>query len=247
MQVSRAFAYIPPTFLLLTKAPFVICSARVKLQDLPGATRAKRSRTAVAEGSSARASRPLQAIRDLTSEEIQESERKRQDAKRRRAKKRLEELERTNFRDTRSEINLGGGGDAERALLGEKASAAAQLAGLLAAARGGNSDEEDAQTAGPSSSRKSSQKQSAKLRSILSGKKNLQSLIDDLRSDQELRDKPNYLTATAPPSAYPTRHLCSVDGYWGDITCSKCGDRVCGLACVETYVLGFFHCLRDSN
>ena len=46
---------------------------------------------------------------------------------------------------------------------------------------------------------------------------------------------PNYLTAAAKPSPLPTRHFCSVCGYWGLYACTRCGMRYCCGKCAETH------------
>ncbi|GAB5031419.1 zinc finger hit domain-containing protein 1 [Nannochloropsis oceanica] len=48
-------------------------------------------------------------------------------------------------------------------------------------------------------------------------------------------DGPNYLTAAAKPSRLPTRHFCSVCGYWGLYACTRCGMRYCCGKCAETH------------
>ncbi|CAM9808803.1 unnamed protein product [Chrysoparadoxa australica] len=40
-----------------------------------------------------------------------------------------------------------------------------------------------------------------------------------------------YEKAAAPPSAKPARHFCSVCGYFGYYTCTRCGMRFCSINC----------------
>lgn len=40
-----------------------------------------------------------------------------------------------------------------------------------------------------------------------------------------------YLTASAPPSAYPPRMICSVCGYWGLYKCRRCSMPYCDRNC----------------
>ena len=47
-------------------------------------------------------------------------------------------------------------------------------------------------------------------------------------------DAPNYLSAQAPVSTKPKRHLCSVCGYISNSYCPSCGIRYCSLKCCDT-------------
>lgn len=49
-------------------------------------------------------------------------------------------------------------------------------------------------------------------------------------------DPPNYLSAQAPVSKKPKRHLCSVCGYISPSFCPSCGMRYCSLRCYDTHV-----------
>ncbi len=49
-------------------------------------------------------------------------------------------------------------------------------------------------------------------------------------------DAPNYLSAQAPASTKPKRHLCSVCGYISNSYCPSCGMRYCSLKCYDTHV-----------
>jgi len=49
-------------------------------------------------------------------------------------------------------------------------------------------------------------------------------------------DPPNYLSAQAPISKKPKRHLCSVCGYISNSYCPSCGMRYCSLKCYDTHV-----------
>lgn len=66
------------------------------------------------------------------------------------------------------------------------------------------------------------------VRNAILYKKTLDTLIQESDIDDQ---ECSYLTAQAPPSAYPPRSLCSVCGYWAKYTCMKCALRYCGLAC----------------
>ena len=49
-------------------------------------------------------------------------------------------------------------------------------------------------------------------------------------------DAPNYLSAQAPVSTKPKRHLCSVCGYISNSYCPSCGIRYRSLKCYDTHV-----------
>ncbi|KAJ8104162.1 hypothetical protein POJ06DRAFT_243764 [Lipomyces tetrasporus] len=68
------------------------------------------------------------------------------------------------------------------------------------------------------------------VRRILASKKNISNLFDEDETGTR-----EFYSAAVEPSRYPTRHLCSVCGYWGSITCIRCGARYCSLACEDTH------------
>ncbi|KAK9466263.1 hypothetical protein V1512DRAFT_264234 [Lipomyces arxii] len=70
----------------------------------------------------------------------------------------------------------------------------------------------------------------AGVRKILTSKKVLSNMFDE--DDAAARE---YSAAAVGPSVYPARHLCSVCGYWGFVTCIRCGARYCSLACEDTH------------
>lgn len=43
----------------------------------------------------------------------------------------------------------------------------------------------------------------------------------------------NYITVAACPSKFPARQFCSVCGYFGQYTCTRCGLRFCSIKCNE--------------
>lgn len=54
-----------------------------------------------------------------------------------------------------------------------------------------------------------------------------------------------YYSASARPTARPTRRpFCSVCGYWGDYSCTRCGQRYCSSRCLETH--SETRCLKAS-
>jgi zinc finger HIT domain-containing protein 1 len=67
-------------------------------------------------------------------------------------------------------------------------------------------------------------------RRILGSKKTLTNHLDDDPSSTRLLQE-----SYAPASRYPPRYLCSICGYWGKVTCIRCGARYCSLGCEETH------------
>lgn len=67
-------------------------------------------------------------------------------------------------------------------------------------------------------------------RRILGSKKTLINHLDDDPSSTKLLQE-----SFAPSSRYPPRYLCSICGYWGKVTCVRCGARYCSIGCEETH------------
>ncbi|KAK9380446.1 SWR1 complex subunit vps71 [Kockiozyma suomiensis] len=70
----------------------------------------------------------------------------------------------------------------------------------------------------------------AGVRKLLQSKKALQNLFDEDESGAS-----EFMSVISGPSIYPSRNICSVCGYWGPITCSRCNARYCSLACEDTH------------
>ncbi|ANB15934.1 hypothetical protein AWJ20_3578 [Sugiyamaella lignohabitans] len=68
-------------------------------------------------------------------------------------------------------------------------------------------------------------------RKVLASRKTLANHFDDDPASTKL-----YLDVASSPSAYPSRPMCSICGYWGKLTCIRCGARYCGRACEETHL-----------
>ena len=49
-------------------------------------------------------------------------------------------------------------------------------------------------------------------------------------------DPPNYLSAQAPPPEKPHRRFCAVCGFTSAYTCTACGARYCSIQCRETHM-----------
>lgn len=48
-------------------------------------------------------------------------------------------------------------------------------------------------------------------------------------------DPPTYISVAALPSTRPTRAFCSVCGYTGQYTCTRCGCRFCSSKCLASH------------
>lgn len=62
--------------------------------------------------------------------------------------------------------------------------------------------------------------------------RNLEHVIAEEEYDS---DSVNYKTIAAGPSVKPQRHFCSVCGFFGTYTCTRCGLRFCGMRCQQTH------------
>ncbi|PWN90432.1 hypothetical protein FA10DRAFT_266911 [Acaromyces ingoldii] len=84
-------------------------------------------------------------------------------------------------------------------------------------------------------------KQSAELRRIITHRKGFRALLDEAAASSSYDEAPiNFKKAIVVSSRYPASHRslappCSICGYWADIKCMRCGDRVCGKRCSETH------------
>jgi zinc finger HIT domain-containing protein 1 len=58
--------------------------------------------------------------------------------------------------------------------------------------------------------------------------KSLERILDEERYSKGVID---YDRVAAGPSTNPRRHFCSVCGYIGDYTCTRCGSRFCSIRC----------------
>jgi zinc finger HIT domain-containing protein 1 len=74
-------------------------------------------------------------------------------------------------------------------------------------------------------------KSTMNVRTALLYRKNLATLIDESSIASLASSVPTYLTAGAPPSAYPPRMICSVCGYWGLYKCRRCAMPYCDRNC----------------
>ncbi|KAK9453343.1 hypothetical protein V1511DRAFT_512976 [Dipodascopsis uninucleata] len=82
----------------------------------------------------------------------------------------------------------------------------------------------------PRSEGRQSSGKTAGVRKLLASKKTITNLFDEDEAGAN-----EYYATAARPSTYPSRALCSVCGYWGDITCMRCKARYCSLPCEATH------------
>ncbi|KAF8968013.1 hypothetical protein BDZ97DRAFT_1903003 [Flammula alnicola] len=75
------------------------------------------------------------------------------------------------------------------------------------------------------------EKSTMNVRTALLYRKNLATLIEESNIASLPSSVPTYLTASTIPSAYPSRMLCSVCGYWGLYKCRRCAMPYCDLNC----------------
>jgi zinc finger HIT domain-containing protein 1 len=68
-------------------------------------------------------------------------------------------------------------------------------------------------------------------RIVDSQKQHLQKALRDEEAEVEY----NYAAIEAPQSAIPGRKFCSVCGYWGKYSCTRCGMRYCSIRCNNSH------------
>ncbi|ELU44198.1 zf-HIT domain-containing protein [Rhizoctonia solani AG-1 IA] len=123
----------------------------------------------------------------------------------RRNKRRVEELERSNYTDVRNtDLGTGLAGNRSRTTLADDCN-------------------------------KGRKKSTTHVRSILLYRKNLNAIIEQEGLGSLPSHVPSYLTAAAPESATEARKLCSVCGYWGHYRCARCAEPYCDLGCKATH------------
>lgn len=136
---------------------------------------------------------------------------------------------------------------------------AAAIAGLLA---GRQAEQEEVFDDGGLSKKvdtaSSKRKQSADLKRLLTQRRSLKLLLEDAvgrgewcdralayseplpqASSPIVRSAPNtFVQSLQVAPRYPlhrsTGAVCSICGYWGDIRCTRCHERICGLQCATT-------------
>ncbi|CAN6674796.1 hypothetical protein TRVA0_065S00562 [Trichomonascus vanleenenianus] len=67
-------------------------------------------------------------------------------------------------------------------------------------------------------------------RRILSSKKTLQNHLDDDPANAKV-----FRDGAADEPKYPPNKMCSICGYWGKVTCVRCGAKYCGIRCEATH------------
>lgn len=119
---------------------------------------------------------------------------------------------------------------------------AAAIAGLLAGRQAAEQEigfDDILSTTTINSSGSSKKKQSAELRRLLTQRRSLKLLLEDAAASPVFKAAPiNFLQSLHVEQRYPihraTGPVCSICGYWGDIRCTRCHERVCGLKCGAT-------------
>lgn len=97
---------------------------------------------------------------------------------------------------------------------------------------------QDAEPGSSPSSLKSKEKQKRKSRNAEYYKQRFRKNFSQLLEEDAIQnpDPPNYLSAQAPVSKKPKRHLCSVCGYISPSYCPSCGMRYCSRRCYDTHL-----------
>jgi HIT zinc finger len=62
---------------------------------------------------------------------------------------------------------------------------------------------------------------------------NINNCASEAGRDEE--DPPSYISVAALPSTRPARAFCSVCGYTGQYTCTRCGCRFCSSKCLSSH------------
>lgn len=82
---------------------------------------------------------------------------------------------------------------------------------------------------------KPKRKSSMNVRTAILYRKGLAALVEESGISILPSTVPSYITATAPPSPYPARLLCSVCGYKGAYRCKKCAIPYCDMKCGQVH------------
>ncbi|EPQ31855.1 uncharacterized protein PFL1_00054 [Pseudozyma flocculosa PF-1] len=156
----------------------------------------------------------------LDPDEEAERVQREQELRRRRQKRRLDELERANYRDAPTALSL-----PSDDLPLPIATTSDVTVGTKPPSGGVDA-----------TSRK---RINAEVKRILSTRKGFNAMLEEATATTAAGDAsssgPNYLSAAARPSRYPSRPLCSICGYWGSVACTRCGERYCSRSCGQTH------------
>lgn len=186
-----------------------------------------------------------QLLKQLSAQEETERQHKQSEARQRRIRRRLDELERLNYRDA-------AGASSSSAKIG--------AAAILSGEGADNDDEEDAllyaptvnadalgqatSATGQTTSKAISQQRKrhqGDIKRLLANKRSIYTMIQEATDQGRLQlndTSPNWASAASrlsANSAVLTRKLCSICGYHGDITCTRCEQRYCSLQCGATH------------
>jgi zinc finger HIT domain-containing protein 1 len=159
----------------------------------------------------------------LDAEQERERQAKQLDARRRRARRRLDELERINYRDAPT-----------------ASSSASGVSTPLESNEASGVDTESAGSASAGVSVAQRRRNQAEIKRILvGGRRNLHALVEELVDQGRLplvpgKDAANWRSVRSAPPTRPARRYCSICGFHGDIACTRCAQRVCSRKCRDT-------------
>lgn len=171
-----------------------------------------------------------QQNKTLNEEQERERQAKELDARRRRARRRLDELERINYRDAPTAPS-------------SSTSAPATASTTLDPVASASTEHVGETDAGVSAAQR--RRNHAEIKRILvSGRRNLHSIVDDLVDQGKLPSRPakggaNWRSARSGPPQRPGRKYCSICGFHGDLACIRCAQRYCSRKCRDVYVSTF--------
>lgn len=162
----------------------------------------------------------------------------------------------------RGQATTAGWNESSSANVPALSTSAAAIAGLLAGQQSSQNDESFDDLSieqGNNSIAPQKKKQSGELKRLLTHRRGLKALLEDAVSGIHIaiknvdvltlsllqvaspifKEAPvNFITATRIKSRYPshraTAPICTICGYWGDVSCIRCGDRTCSLQCTAT-------------
>ncbi|WFD19920.1 hypothetical protein MCAP1_002162 [Malassezia caprae] len=84
----------------------------------------------------------------------------------------------------------------------------------------------------PVAAEKQLHRTSAGVRRLLAARRGANALLDEAATLGHLARMPSFLLGAPRCAARP---LCSVCGYWGDVSCMACGEPCCSRVCVATH------------
>ncbi len=159
----------------------------------------------------------------LDAEQERERQAKQLDARRRRARRRLDELERINYRDAPT-----------------ASSSSTSVSTPIESANEAAVDVEGAGSASAGVSVAQRRRNQAEVKRILvAGRRNLHAVVEELVDQGRLplvpgKDAANWRSVRSAPPTRPARRFCSICGFHGDMACTRCAQRFCSRKCRDT-------------